>query len=224
MSEMTEWFPATIKPARRGWYEVANVPAVHRNSSAFLTGRMRYWDGKQWWGAWFPELTYRWATIFGAHTTHHWRGLARGAEMSENEKRLRDKAAYCQRRFGPTGWMEFELPTLQPPLDTIDALRAQLDAAYAALGGDAYWMDPPDGGSPTLAEMVAKANKAGREADALRAECEAMRALLVPVRGWVEDAGHSPYCNYAGNTTEPCDCGYVAILADIDAAIAAKGE
>ncbi len=139
MSEMTEWFPATIKPARRGWYEVANVPAVHRNSSAFLTGRKRYWDGKQWWGAWFPELAYKWATIFGAHTTHHWRGLA-------------------------------------------------------------------------------------READVLRAECEAMRALLVPVRGWVEDAGHSPYCDYAGNTTEPCDCGYVAILADIDAAIAAKGE
>jgi hypothetical protein len=39
---------------------------------------------------------------------------------------------------------------------------AELDAISRALGGDAYWMDPPDGGSVTLADQVARANKAGR--------------------------------------------------------------
>lgn len=49
------------------------------------------------------------------------------------------------------------------------ACRAMSEAGEisGALGGDAYWMDPPDGGSVSLAEQVARANDAGRQADRL---------------------------------------------------------
>lgn len=70
-------------------------------------------------------------------------------------------------------------------LDERDAMRRELDEqkrviddAYAALGGDAWWMDPPDGGSPTLAEMVAKANEDGRALYDVKRARDAAMALL----------------------------------------------
>jgi hypothetical protein len=74
------------------------------------------------------------------------------------------------------------LPVGHPVREAIDELRRlradsdELRAVRMALGGDVYWMDPPDGGSVTLAEQVQRANDAGREADALRAERGALRA------------------------------------------------
>lgn len=70
-------------------------------------------------------------------------------------------------------------------LDALDEARRErdeakrvIDDAYAALGGDAWWMDPPDGGSPTLAEMVAKANEDGRALYDVKRERDAAVALL----------------------------------------------
>lgn len=70
-------------------------------------------------------------------------------------------------------------------LDALDEARRErdeqkrvIDDAYAALGPDAWWMDPPDGGSPTLAEMVAKANEDGRALYSVKRERDAAMALL----------------------------------------------
>lgn len=59
-----------------------------------------------------------------------------------------------------------------------DEAKRVIDDAYAALGGDAWWMDPPDGGSPTLAEMVAKANEDGRALYDVKRERDAAVALI----------------------------------------------
>jgi isoleucyl-tRNA synthetase len=59
-----------------------------------------------------------------------------------------------------------------------DEQKRVIDDAYAALGPDAWWMDPPDGGSPTLAEMVAKANEDGRALYSVKRERDAAMALL----------------------------------------------
>jgi hypothetical protein len=65
---------------------------------------------------------------------------------------------------------------------------AELGRVSGALGGDAYWMDPPDGGNVTLAEQVERANEAGRERDALAAmlrECRVcLAALLCDGSAW----------------------------------------
>lgn len=75
--------------------------------------------------------------------------------------------------------------TLLALLDALDEARRErdeqkrvIDDAYAALGPDAWWMDPPDGGSPTLAEMVAKANEDGRALYSVKRERDAAVALL----------------------------------------------
>lgn len=75
--------------------------------------------------------------------------------------------------------------TLLALLDALDEARRErdeqkrvIDDAYAALGPDAWWMDPPDGGSPTLAEMVAKANEDGRALYSVKRERDAAMALL----------------------------------------------
>ena len=36
---VTPWFDGTIKPVRKGWYEVK--PSIYN-------GQMRYWNGKHW--------------------------------------------------------------------------------------------------------------------------------------------------------------------------------
>lgn len=69
-----------------------------------------------------------------------------------------------------------------------DAQKRVIDDAYAALGGDAWWMDPPDGGSPTLAEMVAKANEDGRALYYVRKERDAAMALLRLVQDGIDDS------------------------------------
>ncbi len=49
-------------------------------------------------------------------------------------------------------------------LERLYPIERELAEVSRALGGDAYWMDPPDGGSVTIAEQVARANAAGRAA------------------------------------------------------------
>ena len=75
----TPWFPATAKPARKGWYEVRSYPKLHRNHRFNLNlSPFRYWDGKVWRIGGPDE---KWAldivSIFGRHYTHQWRGLTR---------------------------------------------------------------------------------------------------------------------------------------------------
>jgi len=70
-----------------------------------------------------------------------------------------------------------------------NALAAELNAVSGALGGDAYWMDPPDGGSVTVAEQVARANTAGRERDALAALLSQARSYIDRYR-WPEVIEH----------------------------------
>jgi hypothetical protein len=67
--EVTRWFPATIHPARVGWYEASfyGLPDVRR----------RYWDGKQWTfgdGHW---------TMFGSAPQDQWRGLAKNPQEAK---------------------------------------------------------------------------------------------------------------------------------------------
>lgn len=58
----------------------------------------------------------------------------------------------------------------------IEELRAQLAQAYDALPY-VEWMDPPDGGSPTLAEQISNGVRAWRDAKAQLAQAvEALRA------------------------------------------------
>lgn len=75
--ELTPWFPATVKPARKGWYEVGESTPIHRNSYGMLTGRpFRYWTGRQWLIA-KPNLGWSFTSIFGKYPCHQWRGLAK---------------------------------------------------------------------------------------------------------------------------------------------------
>ena len=103
-------------------------------------------------------------------------------------------------------------------LDALDEARRErdeakrvIDDAYAALGGDAWWMDPPDGGSPTLAEMVAKANEDGRALYDVKRERDAAVALLRDARE--ELIGLNEFLFDAG---EPRD-DVVSVLNRIDA-------
>lgn len=72
-----------------------------------------------------------------------------------------------------------EAPALRARLDKAEAevarLRAELDEIASVLPGVAY-MDPPDGGSPSIAEQVrrmrADLDRTAAERDALRAEVE----------------------------------------------------
>lgn len=78
MSNTTEWFPASTKPVRDGWYEVQSNPPLHWNHRYKLTGRpFRYWCGKQWKIASPSEAWARGLgpSIFGSHPSHQWRGL-----------------------------------------------------------------------------------------------------------------------------------------------------
>jgi hypothetical protein len=43
--KLTPWYPANIKPVRKGWYEV-------RCEFKNVCGGMHYWNGK-WWGETF---------------------------------------------------------------------------------------------------------------------------------------------------------------------------
>lgn len=64
------WFPASIKPAHVGIYEMRG--REHWNCRTALKGaRIRFWDGAIW-RAWEggPQ------SVFGGHATHEWRGLA----------------------------------------------------------------------------------------------------------------------------------------------------
>lgn len=77
----------------------------------------------------------------------------------------------------------------------IHRLEQQLDAIEAALGGGTAYMDPPDGGAPTLAERVARMGADAARYRALRATIvdeEAAQALFdaVPADGaaWTPEA------------------------------------
>lgn len=61
--ELTDWYPAQIKPVRPGWYEV--------RGSALTSAPFRYFDGRYWY-AW-PRCELR--SIFGRHSSHEWRGV-----------------------------------------------------------------------------------------------------------------------------------------------------
>ena len=58
----TNWYPSTIKPARKGWYEIkwpsGNV-------------RMRYWNGMEW--VFHPRGQLSMFDFLG--TMGYWRGL-----------------------------------------------------------------------------------------------------------------------------------------------------
>lgn len=73
-ANLTPWFAGSVKPARKGLYEVRNNPAgcLHPRNRMFLTARRRLFDGKNWRAGWLWESI----SIFGQHPEHQWRGLA----------------------------------------------------------------------------------------------------------------------------------------------------
>ena len=60
----TPWFPFSIKPVRKGWYEVNECPGFMDCAG------MHYWDGKAWC---FPEHTP--ITEYTSAAKRPWRGL-----------------------------------------------------------------------------------------------------------------------------------------------------
>lgn len=85
MTQTTPWFPGAVKPARSGWYEVRENPALHYNSSGKLNGLpWRYWTGKNWMTA-SPDLKWSFSSIFGNHSAHQWRGLTKAAAQGESK-------------------------------------------------------------------------------------------------------------------------------------------
>lgn len=69
MSKVTEWYPASVKPARDGEYET-RVGGDNRII------RRKFWRGKWWF---FDRFAYHpgWVpSHFGASTFSQWRGLA----------------------------------------------------------------------------------------------------------------------------------------------------
>lgn len=73
MSEkkLTPWFPASVKPARNGVYEVEGPEDLGRNYFS-------YFDGERWHGQWFtPERARAKAPGIGIGLqSDKWRGLA----------------------------------------------------------------------------------------------------------------------------------------------------
>lgn len=68
MSKMTGWFPADVKPVRKGVYEVEEMMAFHRYC---------YWNGKLWgWADVKKEDARRFNSTQGAKQNKRWRGLA----------------------------------------------------------------------------------------------------------------------------------------------------
>jgi hypothetical protein len=107
-------------------------------------------------------------------------GRSTAALMADLRRAL---AAHREQQAEPVAWVDWVWDYVEPqqaepvqaepvdkaltkPAPQVDKEQAEpvveLDAISRALGGDAYWMDPPDGGSVTLADQVARANKAGR--------------------------------------------------------------
>lgn len=82
-AQLTPWFPAGFKPARKGWYEVSDGGLHHRSRGRLVGRPFRYWDGSYWrvgapgekWAANCPP------SIFGTHFAHQWRGLAKPATI-----------------------------------------------------------------------------------------------------------------------------------------------
>ena len=84
MADMTDWYPASVNPARPGEYEVRNGrPLSHNNKARLLGNNRRYWDGEEWWCA-SPLSGF--PTIFGTHDSHQWRGLTRAAYLKAGGK------------------------------------------------------------------------------------------------------------------------------------------
>ena len=71
LSIKTPWYPASIPPKRKGFYEVGHDRYVHHSCRHKLTGTRRYWDGKRWLGGWLSVEP----SIMGTHPTHQWRGF-----------------------------------------------------------------------------------------------------------------------------------------------------
>ncbi len=74
----TDWYPASINPARPGFYEVGygTLPRLHHSSKGYLTGNnIRYWDGVKWRCGHPDDPWGKDTSIFGTHPAHHWRGL-----------------------------------------------------------------------------------------------------------------------------------------------------
>lgn len=72
---LTEWYPATIKPVRKGYYEVRNDPTVILPKKVRLNiAKYRYWNGSYW-------ITYKESnelSIMGAFgDCHQWRGITK---------------------------------------------------------------------------------------------------------------------------------------------------
>jgi hypothetical protein len=79
--KLTNWFPASVKPVRVGWYEVGHSEFVHPRNRYFLTGRLRYWNGASWRAGWLLDKV----SVFGEHETHRWRGISRTTTL-KNDK------------------------------------------------------------------------------------------------------------------------------------------
>lgn len=69
LSIRTPWHPASINPARPGWYEVRMWLATMRH---WACEEFHYWDGSAWWND--PEDPDYGDSFFGGQDRDQWRG------------------------------------------------------------------------------------------------------------------------------------------------------
>lgn len=82
-----------------------------------------------------------------------------------------------------------------------DALQAELNSIADTLPG-VHYMDPPDGGAPTLVEQFKRMAKDAKRADALQAENDTLRGLLG------NSAKPCTYCGLAAEDQGKCQYGF----------------
>jgi hypothetical protein len=73
MDGETDWYPAHIKPVRKGSYKVRNRPGSRIGKMLRLSeAKYRYWNGKEW-------RTYKGGprSIMGWCIFHEWKGLTK---------------------------------------------------------------------------------------------------------------------------------------------------
>lgn len=69
MSKFTEWFPAHIKPARKGVYQ--KICGLSKDIG------YQYWDGKNWHGWNWTEISAKNDKYIYGPVCDNWRGLAK---------------------------------------------------------------------------------------------------------------------------------------------------